>query len=369
MDSLSTRPKTTLPLSLALAVVGLVGCSSSSSPHSDSSASDGQRIADSRSSDASADATDADGSLPFGWVSPRCGNSLVVDCAACPGKPLTCNACKNSATCVANCSSDCAQRSECKAAGTCIEPGELCGPNVLCGCPGDTKPCLTASQSDCLGDCDQCAGKQVNWYGRCDALRPALGGCPDGPGPEYFCSQINPDNTGRCADTASCDSCGPGYCVSGSCSDAHCEPGFIAGKPFYSCGKRDCCSDGFWCPATKGCVKDCASCSGYQAGACGKNGACVAKCSDCFASPQGAQISVCDGVCTDTNSDVEHCGSCKNACPNSGGFNNTYGCAQGHCCESKTPPLDWVWCPTCNCCVEYAQNCLSTACSVACLAP
>ncbi|MGH7435343.1 MAG: hypothetical protein ACRENE_06690 [Polyangiaceae bacterium] len=87
-------------------------------------------------------------------------------------------------------------------------------------------------------------------------------------------------------------------------NDADCDSGLVCrqlgGKPFACVGRQDClvdsdCTHGDTCQVSF----DCTSANGCQRGTC----AC------------DYPMSICNGLCSDMNSDASHCGSCGNQCP------------------------------------------------------
>jgi hypothetical protein len=310
------------------------------------------------------DASSIDAStLAWGALAPRCGDSLVSSCSQCPGKPYVCKPCELSANCVADCDTGCSGEQTCATSGSCAEQGIDCADKIFCGCQPPLKTCDLGATVTCVDDCASCVGKNNDFYGMCSDLTAPIGGCPDGPGPEYYCQALNPDNTGSWV--SACSDCGLAYCLNSSCAGQSCQSGYVPDMPYYTCGKRNCCQSGFMCGATSGCVADCASCQGATAGACGPGGKCAASCNDCF--PTGAgKIELCSGACTDVSSSLEHCGACGQPCFGSG-F-QTAVCSQGHCCVgSGSNPPPWTWCPTCNCCLKLGFSCTGAACATGCV--
>ena len=300
-----------------------------------------------------------DGSLPYGWVKPRCGGELVDTCADCPSLPLACDTCTLSARCVATCG-DCPATAACAASSTCNDSQTPCSSKPFCGCPPAQKECRGASEVTCVSSCGtECAGKPTNASGVCSTK--VSWSCPDPGGAEYLCSP-----TLSCA--ASCEACGAGICISESCAGNSCDEGFVPGDSFYKCDRKWCCSSGVWCPATSACVSDCTQCGGagqYQ-GTCGERGVCVADCATCFAGQPGPlDVQVCAGVCRDRNSDPTNCGACGHSCL----VGSVAGvCSQGHCCaKGGTAPPPYTWCQDCNCCMGGASSCSLASCTTDCL--
>jgi hypothetical protein len=352
---------------VALLVAGSLACSGGGSVPDAGEDADGIDAADATDADAAPETHD-DGSsdTPYGWILPRCGDSLVATCADCPGLPFVCGACELSAHCVAGCERDCGGDIDCPATGTCADPGEGCRDVVFCGCTPPTKVCDDGGTVTCVDECGtQCPGLSNDFYGVCSDITEPIGGCPDLAGPEYYCQGLNPDNTGRC--DSSCAECGDGYCISESCAEQFCDQGFVPDHPFYVCGKQWCCAEGYYCPTTDACVADCSACAGRTAGACGENGVCMADCAGCFRAGPVRSLQVCAGVCTDVFSDMRNCGACDSPC--SGGFSRAE-CSAGHCCAgSGTAPPPWTWCPDCDCCVSMGILCSAANCTFGCIGP
>jgi hypothetical protein len=296
--------------------------------------------------------------LPYGWVKPRCDDSLVSTCAECPGKPFACEPCELSAKCVAECDAGCGGATACATAGTCVEGPTPCTDTTFCGCPPGTSDCPSEAGASCVASCASCPGMPRNFYGTCSESS----GCLDTEGPEYVCS-----GGGSFQCVAGCDACGKAQCVSESCQGLHCERGRIPDLPYYVCGQTGCCEEGFQCPETGACVEECSACGQGYVGACGKGGFCVKSCNDCVEDPKGKQLQVCDGVCTDVLTNLWNCGACNVKC---GGASDHAQCITGHCCLGSlfdAPP--WSWCEACGCCVGSGWQCLATWCDVACVAP
>ena len=317
--------------------------------------------------DAGVDAGAADGGdgrdgsyVPYGWVNPRCVDSLVRSCADCPGRPYVCHACELSANCVSDCNAECGGRVSCPGTGECVEPGVQCTTEIFCGCAPPLKDCKQGEKVSCVDNCTaECPGLPNNFYGSCSDIPEEMGGCPDGEGPEYYCDGYNP--YGIC--TASCEACGPAYCLSLSCSGDVCNSGYLADYPFYYCGKDSCCEEGFLCPATSACVPDCSECAGATAGACGKNGRCVANCSECSWAGQNAEFQVCGGECVDVHSDLKNCSACGQVC-------TLYSCVDGHCCANGSNGPPGSWCDVCNCCFRdgiSSSYCVPSECEYYCV--
>lgn len=203
-------------------------------------------------------------------------------------------------------------------------------------CPDGTEPC----QNVCTPSCTE--GKILN---------PATCQCEQGNHcePGYtkcygFCVDLMTDRQ-YCG---SCDS----VCLSLNCVDGICKQCTDIDKECST--NADCCSG--WCAAADGGPK-CKVCNGTvcenaplgctdtntdmnNCGACGNACPALAECAggSCQC-PIGT--SYCNGVCADVLGDPNNCGACGYVCPNVvtvGGYDLQQGCSNGACCGASVHP-------------------------------
>jgi len=268
-----------------------------------------------------------------------CG-SCVDDCTLLPhvaAQGLACNAGVCTYTCLpgyAHCSSN---------------PSDVCETDLSatghCGtcstvCSGDTPVCAAQGQgyacaSGCMAGTTECSGSCANLTsddGHCGSCTNACTGGTKCQSSACACTPPQTSCGGTCYSTAddathcgaACIDCTPppagtgrATCTGGTCGST-CNAGFSACGGATPCA-YDTSSDNAHCGPN---CMDCGSgmvCSG---------GSCVCG---------GGAYQVCNGVCTNTNSDAKNCGSCGVSC--------AAGCSGGSCNVACTP----VRCGTSNC--------------------
>lgn len=211
--------------------------------------------------------------------------------------------------------------------------GDPCSPNGAYGCAGNAQKgqliCMDgmwAANGNCSGDlnCDSTPGVNA---GSCQPILPECEGKEPGAA---FCRSTSANfqcgtQLAQCArsDRVRCgpdlvttltpEQC-PYLCTDGECTGTVCPPG-------YSCP----CGDG---PLT------CDDQSQNTYAECvANNRTCACDC-ECAAPKK-----VCNGVCTDTNTDNDNCGTCGNQCTVASGRVCQYGT-----CVCNFPT--WIYCPS-----------------------
>ncbi len=181
----------------------------------------------------------------------------------------------------------------------------------LAGCSAVTDFGRYHAAGDASIDADASAG---DGGGDCGATAETCNGADDdcdGMVDEDFDLDTDPANCGRCENTCADPSHGTAACTSGACG-VTCDADF-----------GDCDGD-----ASNGCEADltrpesCGSCgNACDTGLLCDGGDCVSSCS--------AGLTECDGSCVDVSTSINHCGMCRNACPDPMG--STPSCSGGVC--------------------------------------
>ncbi|MHB8419211.1 MAG: hypothetical protein ACYDCL_14135 [Myxococcales bacterium] len=318
-------------------------------------------------------------SCPIGQTPCQGRDAGVFYCATLGGDSSNCGGCGQ--VCPAG---------ELCAAGACA-PSCLAGQAPCGGADGGAPYCATlgSDSSNCGGCGNACsAGLRCNGAGEC------TGSCAGGT------TLCTPDGGApRCADLSSdsidCGSCGHACPTGESCARGACAPSCLAGETFCNGLCTDTSTDTRNCggcavvPSDGGIPDGGAADGGFADGgfsdagvpdgggpsvgvACVPGEACLA--GRCTPSCLPTET-LCNGLCTDTNTDPLNCGNCNNPCP-SGQTCNGAGLCVESCAAGLTPcsgsaggapycanlPSDNANCGVCGTACGSGASCCSGSC-------
>ncbi len=202
-----------------------------------------------------------------------------------------------------------------------------------CSCSqGESMPCAGLDIGECTPGvqiCVQTPNGEWLWGDECDGkVDPLDESCDgkdddcDGETDENFDFQTDIDNCGACGNHCVFEhgigGCQEGHCVITSCDDGYYDiDGNVSNGCEYECIPTQ--------PSTEVCDDQDNNCDGHtdESVQCPGGKECVAGNCECVGG-----TTECSGICVDTDSDIDNCGTCENHCVFEHGIG---GCQEGHC--------------------------------------